>query len=174
MADQIPDFMQGHEHHGKEQSLKEDPEFWVARALLMGGYKNDPDRLCQMLQSTEVSNAQTVAEWRHMMGDYPEVTLADGKMTKYENEDVPVRAFVLKQAITRLFELCDAPDNLKIDLELLMDSFLENPAWKKARLQELRLANPDASWTEIADLADANYSQVMKDKKAWLIAHNPD
>lgn len=172
MTDKMPKFMDGDEHIGKEEALRDDPQFWEARALLFGQYKDDPDRLAQMVHSTTFRKAHTLGEWRSMMGEYPDTPLADGEMTRYANEDVPVRAFMLKQAVLSLFDLCEAPARLRADLELLFDSFLVNPAWAKARAQALRLANPNATWQEICDLANVNYRQLMADKKEWIIAHN--
>lgn len=164
MTDRLPDFI-------LEDSFDEKPEYWEARALLIGSYKEDPERLGEMLASTAFARARDLDDWRDLADCYPERPLPAGATSKPVHEDVAVRAFILKQAVLRLFHLSAAPPAMRNDLEMLLDSFLENPAALKAKVQALHLAHPNLSWSEICRMAGgANYSQVMKDKRKFIIA----
>lgn len=176
MTSEMPEFMREDEHAGKEQIMRDDPDIWEARALLYRRYKDDRDRFSQMVYSAYFRGSRTVAEWNSVASGYPEPSLVkvEGeKLTKSYNEDIPVRAFILREAILRLFELSGAPVSMASDLCVLLDRYTPNTADKKAFVQALRLANPGATWRDICALAEADYSQTMKDKKEGTIVENP-
>jgi hypothetical protein len=166
-ADQIPDFI-----WRELPSLADEPEYWRARALLLGKY--DRDKVSDMAQSTSFSRAQTPEEWNDLASHYPAEPLPPAAMSKPTHEDVPVRAFMLKQAVLALLRLHNAPATMRHDLEQLLDSFLENPAEVRANVQALRLDYPELSWAEVCELAGADYREVMRNKADGAIAYRPD
>lgn len=174
MTGNLPIFMRGHEHAGKEASLRDDPEIWEARALLYGQYHADPDRFSELVCAAFYRGAPNNADWRAIARMYPEQSLEPSEhSTDEERYNESARAFVLREAVLRLLELNRAPRAMVADLDLFLGKHVVNVAEQRAFVQALALALPGASWPDICALANADYSQAMKDRKNDSIVDPP-
>ncbi|MES2289954.1 MAG: hypothetical protein V4530_09480 [Pseudomonadota bacterium] len=162
------DFFVGH------PGMPRNREYWVSRALLVGEYRDRPE-LFEMLEATEFSDAISIESWTTASKSYPSSPLPQGKAKKRANLNVPVRAFILKQALTQLLSLVGAPDNMKADLGVLLDSFHDKPAKGRAKLQGLLIDHPDKTWAEVIKLAKPYPSrQGMEDRALGDLIHNTE
>ena len=141
--------------------LSEHVERYVSRAKFLGSYADDPDRLNVLLSSDEFDDCRDAEEWSYLASHYPKTPVVADSLTKFENEDIPVRAYYLNKAILRLLELIGAPEAMQSDLRLFLTEHTPKKiAEKYGDIQRAMIEDPYASVPKIAKDAGANRATV--------------
>ena len=99
-------------------------------------------------------------DWKWETELYPASALVADKLTRFDNEDIPVRAYYLARALKRLMELGGAPEVMIADLTLLMSGFAPKGAQKYADAQRVLIDNPKAGITEISKISGLDRSTI--------------
>jgi len=160
----------GYNDYGWNDYLEDSKKTLVARARFYGSYANDPVRLAALEFAEDYSEARDVSEWQHYAETYPVPPLQAEKLTKFENEDIPIRAYCLEKALRKLMEIAGAPEAMVADFALLMSAHTPNGAEGYARAQEALIDNPTTSITDISTLSKLDRSTIYAQlKKGGLI-----
>ena len=81
---------------------------WISDGVKFHGtYADDPLRLKVLLAAGHFREARDLEGWQWLTRSYPDFPLVAEKLTKNDNEDIPIRAYYLRAALKRLLELSD-------------------------------------------------------------------
>lgn len=160
----------GYNDYGWNDYLEDFKKTLVVRARFYGSYANDPVRLAALELSEDYSQARDVGEWQYYAETYPVPALQAEKLTKFENEDIPIRAYCLDKSLRRLMEIAGAPETMIADFALIMSAHTPKGAEGYARAQEVLIDNPTASISDISKLSKLDRSTIhVQLKKGGLI-----
>lgn len=160
----------GYNDYGWNDYLEDFKETLITRARFYGSYVSDPDRLAALKLAEDYSQARDVSEWRHFVETYPVPPLQAEKLTKFENEDIPIRAYCLDKALRRLMEIAGAPEAMIADFAVFMAAHTPKGADGYARAQEVLIDNPKTSISDISKLSKLDRSTIHAQlKKGGLI-----
>lgn len=146
--------------YGWNDYLEDSKSFIVAGAKFKGSYADDPARLATLISAEAVDDARDAEEWKFIVETYPEIPLVAEKPTKFENEDIPIRAYYLDKALRRLLELAGAPEAMVSDLKLLMSHYTPKGAQKYAAAQKALIENPGLGVTKISKVSGLDRSTI--------------
>lgn len=140
--------------------VRDNPEHFVERARFFGHYADDPARLSLLILADGFREAATIEDWQTVSQPYPTSPLEADELTRYENEDVPVRAHYLRKALTRLLKIVEAPEAMIADVDRFLGDIRPPTAEKYARAQDELLKDEAASITEISRRSGLNRSTI--------------
>lgn len=155
--------------YGWNDYLTDNVEAVVTCARFKGSNANDPERLGTLVAAEETVDARDFEEWRFIVETYPDAPLVAEKLTKYENEDIPVRAYYLGKAIKRLLELIDAPTTMKSDFDLLMSGYTPHGGKKYADVQRAMIERPELSISRLSKECGLDRSTIHKLMKSGIL-----
>ena len=134
----------------------------------------DPDsdpraHLYQLVTAQFFTDVRTIPEWRACAENYPDTAIGSDQAIQQTNPNAAVRAYYLREALTRLLELAKAPEPMKSDLRAMLEYLIPVGAETRAKVQKAILEDPGASLQQIADQTGADAGQISKDGKAGLL-----
>lgn len=160
----------GYNDYGWNDYLDDWKSTFVTRAKFYGSYANDPERLGTLENAEAYSDARSLGDWQHVSETYPLPPLEAEKLTRFENEDIPIRAYWLDKSLMKLMETAGAPDAMVADFALFMSTFTPKGAEGYARAQEALIDNPDLGITDISKLSKLDRSTIHAQlKKGGLV-----
>jgi len=140
--------------------IRDNPEHFVERARFFGHYADDGPRLALLMLADGFREAGSIEDWHTVSQPYPTSPLVADELTKYENEDVPVRAHYLRKALTQLLTIVEAPQAMIADVDRFLGDIRPPSAEKYARAQDELLKDETASITEISRRSGLNRSTI--------------
>ncbi|MVZ97934.1 hypothetical protein EUU23_09465 [Sphingorhabdus sp. IMCC26285] len=99
----------------------------------------DRARTYMLVHARNVRDSERMEDWLEYTSAYPKIALTEEEMRQKGNPDVLVRAHYVFEAVSRLLELANAPESLKVDFELLVKKRRPKSVPKRAKAQELIL-----------------------------------
>lgn len=157
------------DEYGLSDYIREHPQRYIDRARFYGHYRNDPDRLRVLIDADELKTARCLEEWQFLTENYPSFTIEADALTKEDNEDVPVRAHYLRNAVGRLLEVVNAPSNMIADVDRFFAEFRPRQAKLYGDAQAALLRDEAASITEVAKSSGLDRSTIHKLLKAGVL-----
>lgn len=146
--------------YGMNDYLADHVDLFAEKAKFYGSYASDPDRYNVLLSAGDYDEKLNLEWWKITAEHYPKSALVADKITKYDNEDIPVRAYYLSKALARLLQIADAPEEMIADLSLLLSSFVPKGAKKYADAQRALIENPRLSVTKISEISKLDRSTI--------------
>jgi hypothetical protein len=130
------------------------------RVKFHGTYADDPARMAVLLNAGRYDDVISLEDWHFETELYPEVSLEADRLTRFDNPDIPVRAYYLARALERLLDLVEAPEAMISDLKRLLWGFEPKGAQKYSDAQRALIENPGLSITAISKLSGLDRSTV--------------
>ena len=135
------------------ERMREDPQFFINAATYAGNNKDDcmaSERILLLEEALKIKDIRALGEWKSEMGMYPAEPIEKGELSRSRNIGLPFRAFYLLESLSKLLELVDAPEAMKSDLRVLMQSRLPHTAERRGVIQKALIDHPTWSDTKIA------------------------
>lgn len=170
---EAPSFMADAAQQHLAQSMRQNPELWIAAARFASVGPNVGDRLATIMAALELSEIKSLPEWLSAMTTYDGVALKRGGDDRVSNPDLPSNAFYLCEAILRLLQLVEAPSALSSDLQWLLKSKMPIKAEKRAKVQGLLISSPEMSRKKMADAAGCSLKMIQKDIDGGVLVRLP-
>lgn len=141
--------------------LADNVEQFVERVRFAGSYATDPDRLEILLEASMFDDGPLELEdWCERADRYPKPALIADELTKYDNEDIPVRAYCLIKALKSLLKVVNAPEPMISDLTLLLSGFAPKGAQKYSDAQRVLIENPKMGISAISNISGLDRSTI--------------
>ncbi|KHK93556.1 winged helix-turn-helix domain-containing protein [Novosphingobium malaysiense] len=135
-------------------------DYFSERAKFHGSYADDADRIAVLLDSARYDEVVGLEDWQWEAEHYPSPALVAEKLTKYDNADIPIRAYYLSKALQRLLKFSGAPENMIADVTLLLRGYAPKGAEKYAQAQRALIENPGMSITKISEISNLDRSTI--------------
>lgn len=148
------------EEYGWNDYLSDNVDMFVARAKFQGSFAKEPERLAALTDAEEISDALSLEHWAFDAERYPQTPLVADKLTRFDNGDVPVRAYCLLKALDSLLKIANAPEAMIQDLNRFLSDFAPKGAEKYAAAQRALIENPDMTVAQIAKISGLNRSTL--------------
>ena len=168
----VPDFMKASSQQWLAEQMREDPEFYINRAMFAA---NDltVDRMIMVEDAQSINSISTLAQWKAETEIYPKEPLTKGSLNRTANPDRPFRAFYLIEAISKLLALVDAPASMESDVRLLIQASLPRRAERRAEIQKALIDHPTWSDTKIAATYKYDLTGMRKEIEAGQLRRCP-
>lgn len=149
----MPDFMVEASRQWTAELMHEDPQFFINAAMYVGNSNPDripSERVLLLEEALKLKDIRALGEWKAEMEMYPTEPLGKDDLSRTSNHDMPFRAFYLIEAVVKLLEITDAPESMRKDLRLFMQSRMPRTAKKRGKIQKALIDHPAWSDTKIA------------------------
>lgn len=170
---EAPAFMEDAANKHLAQSMRQNPELWIAAARFASVGANIGDRLATIMAALELREVKSLPEWRGAMASYDGQAFKHKGDDRISNPDLPSNAFYLCEAIIQLLKLTNAPAALSADLRRLLKSKLPTQADKRAKVQGLLISKPEMSRKKIAAEAGCSLKMIQKDLDSGVLVRLP-